>query len=178
MTHSLLEIPSFLNYNYQWLLKMASKKNRHEKTDKNVDQGKAAENQTSASVAPAETKKKTGNGLNVFLWIMIAVAIAAAVLGNYYFSQPATLQPLYIRIALVLGCIAVAMVCGLLTTSGKKFLKFSKDARGELRRVTWPTREETTKSAIGVAVVVFIIAIFLWFSDVVIGFIVNLITNV
>ncbi len=151
---------------------MASKKNRHEKTDKNVDQGKAAENQTSASVAPAETKKKTGNGLNVFLWIMIAVAIAAAVLGNYYFSQPATLQPLYIRIALVLGCIAVAMVCGLLTTSGKK------DARGELRRVTWPTREETTKSAIGVAVVVFIIAIFLWFSDVVIGFIVNLITNV
>ena len=159
---------------------MASKKNRHEKTNKIVEQkAKSVEVQNTATPATQSDNKKQGNGaLDVFLWLVIVIAIAAAVLGNYYFSQPANLQPLYIRIILVLGCIAVATVCGLLTTSGKKLLKFAKESRGELRRVTWPTKDETTKSAIGVAVVVFIIAIFLWFSDVVIGFFVNLITNV
>ena len=159
---------------------MSSKKNRHEKTNKIVEKkAKSVEVQNTATPATQSDNKKQGNGaLDVFLWLVIVIAIAAAVLGNYYFSQPANLQPLYIRIILVLGCIAVATVCGLLTTSGKKLLKFAKESRGELRRVTWPTKDETTKSAIGVAVVVFIIAIFLWFSDVVIGFFVNLITNV
>lgn len=159
---------------------MASKKNRQEKSHKDVAKANkvAPANNTATNNAQDEVKQSSSKALDIFLWILIAIAIAVAVVGNYYFSQPATLQPLYIRISLVLGCIAVALVCGLLTSSGKKLLKFAKESRGELRRVTWPTREETVKSTVGVAIVVFIIAMFLWVSDIVIGFIVNLITGV
>lgn len=147
---------------------MSSKKNKSQ--DKTLD---AAQNSSNV-----EAVQKSRKPLDFFLWVMIIIAVVGAVVGNYYFSQPANLQPLYIRIILVLGCIAVGLVCGLLTTVGRKFVKFAKESRGELRRVSWPTREETTKSTMGVAVVVFLIAMFLWFADVVIGFLVSLITNV
>ena len=56
-------------------------------------------------------------------------------------------------------------------------LQFLKDVRAEGRKVTWPTRQETTVSTIGVFIMVFIAAIFLYFSDQVIAWAVRLIIN-
>lgn len=56
-------------------------------------------------------------------------------------------------------------------------VKFLKDVRAEARKITWPTRQEVTVSTIGVFVMVFIAAIFLYFADQVIAWAVRLIIN-
>lgn len=143
----------------------------NKKNQPNVEKANAVE-------STKNTTAKTNNkSLDLFLWIVLFFAIALAVGGNYYFSQPAHEQPLYLRITLVLVCIAIGFISALCTTVGKRVVKFAKESRGELRKVTWPTRDETTKSTAVVGLVVFIIAMFLWVADVMIGYIVQLITN-
>lgn len=42
---------------------------------------------------------------------------------------------------------------------------FFKQVRSEAKKITWPTRQETTVSTIAVFIMVFIAAVFLYFSD-------------
>jgi preprotein translocase subunit SecE len=56
-------------------------------------------------------------------------------------------------------------------------IKFLKEVRSESRKITWPTRQEVTVSTIGVFIMVFIAAIFLYFSDQIIAWAVRTIIN-
>jgi len=53
-------------------------------------------------------------------------------------------------------------------------IKFFKEVRSEGKKITWPSRNETTVSTIGVFVIV---AIFLYFADQVIAWLVRMIIN-
>lgn len=44
-------------------------------------------------------------------------------------------------------------------------IDFFRQVRSEARKITWPTRQEITVSTIGVFIMVFIAAVFLYFSD-------------
>jgi len=44
-------------------------------------------------------------------------------------------------------------------------IEFLKQVRSESKKVTWPSRQETTVSTIAVFIMVFIAAVFLYFSD-------------
>lgn len=52
---------------------------------------------------------------------------------------------------------------------------FIKEVRSETKKVSWPTRKETTVSMIAVFIMVFISAIFLYFTDQIIAYVVRLI---
>lgn len=54
-------------------------------------------------------------------------------------------------------------------------IDFIKQVRSEAKKVTWPTRQETTVSTIAVFIMVFIASVFLYFSDQVIAWAVRLI---
>ena len=54
-------------------------------------------------------------------------------------------------------------------------IQFFKQVRSEAKKITWPSRQETTVSVIGVFVMVFIAAIFLYFADQVLAWGVRLI---
>lgn len=54
-------------------------------------------------------------------------------------------------------------------------IEFIRQVRQEMARVTWPTRKETTVSTIMVFIMVSIMAIFLFFADQIIAFIIQLI---
>lgn len=58
----------------------------------------------------------------------------------------------------------------------KKAINFLKDVRIELGNVTWPTRKDTSISTIVVVVTVFITALFLWLVDMVILWIISIIS--
>jgi preprotein translocase subunit SecE len=47
----------------------------------------------------------------------------------------------------------------------KQFIQFSKDSREELKKVTWPDRDEVTSFTVVVIVAVCIISVFLWLVD-------------
>ncbi len=53
--------------------------------------------------------------------------------------------------------------------------KFIKEVKNETKKITWPTRQETTVSMIAVFIMVFISAVFLYFADQIIAYVIRLI---
>lgn len=56
-------------------------------------------------------------------------------------------------------------------------IEFFRQVKSEARKVTWPTRQETTISAVAVFIMVFIASVFLYFSDQVIAMIIRFIMS-
>ncbi len=54
-------------------------------------------------------------------------------------------------------------------------IEFIKQVRSESKKVSWPSRQETTVSTIAVFIMVFIAAVFLYFSDQLIAVIIRFI---
>lgn len=52
-------------------------------------------------------------------------------------------------------------------------VEYFRQVRNEMKKVTWPTRKETTVSTIAVFIMVFIAAMFLYFADQLIAVIVR-----
>jgi preprotein translocase subunit SecE len=94
-------------------------------------------------------------------WLVVAVIVAAGVYANSYFAAESVL---YRTIGiLILG--AGAGWIAVQTAKGGAFLTLILEARAEIRRVVWPTRQETTQTTIIVLVVVLIISLLLWLLD-------------
>jgi len=51
----------------------------------------------------------------------------------------------------------------------KRFWTFVKDAKSELKKVTWPARAEITSTTIVVIISVFFFGFYLFFMDVIFG---------
>ena len=58
-----------------------------------------------------------------------------------------------------------------------RFSSFLIETKIELRKVVWPTRDETMKTTGMIMVAVVIVAIFLWMVDALLSWLVQLLTN-
>ena len=96
--------------------------------------------------------------------IKIAVAALIAVGGLVAFYALGD-RPTVIRLAALLGALAVAVVLMWFTETGRSFLAFSRESWEEAKRVVWPTRKETLQTTGVVFVFVFTMALFLWIVD-------------
>lgn len=56
-------------------------------------------------------------------------------------------------------------------------VEFFRQVRSEAKKITWPSRQETTVSTIAVFIMVFIAAVFLYFSDQIIAVIIRFIMS-
>jgi preprotein translocase subunit SecE len=94
----------------------------------------------------------------------IAAAVAIALVGfvaYYYFDNaPAPLRALGVLVA-----VGIAVLVGLQSAQGQSLWRFVQAARVELRRVVWPTREETIQTTIAVLVFALIMGVFFWLLD-------------
>ncbi len=99
--------------------------------------------------------------LDTLKWLIAGALTIAGIFGNNYFSA----QPMALRLAgwLILGCAIVLIVFQ--TTLGRRIWAFTLDARMELRKVVWPTRQETIQTTLLVMAMVAITALFLWAID-------------
>ena len=94
----------------------------------------------------------------------LIAAIGVLVIGMilfYYFSD----IRLFYR---VLGMIAVLILSGYIgyqSDFGKLVYSYVTDSKIELKKVTWPTKQETTQTTLGVIFVVIVIGILLWLLD-------------
>jgi len=103
-------------------------------------------------------------------WAVVAVLVAVAVVGNSYFAD----QSLLYR---VLGIVALAVVAGMValqTAKGAAFWTLVKGSRTEIRKVVWPTRQETVQTTMIVVVFVIVVALLLWGLDSLLGWLVSL----
>ena len=91
----------------------------------------------------------------------VVALVIASVAGFYLLSkQGAVVQ----WAALIVGLVAAVAVF-LVSESGRQFVAFAKDAWREVKKVVWPTRKETLQMTAYVFAFVVIMALFLWFTD-------------
>ena len=108
-----------------------------------------------------ESKNIEGNDNGTPLQLMSLLLLLAGIVAFYYFSE----IRLFYR---VLGLFVVIGLSGFIvyqTNFGKTIYTYIADSKIELKKVTWPTKQETTQTALGVIVIVVIIGILLWLLD-------------
>jgi len=103
--------------------------------------------------------------LDLARWVLAVCLVFGAVIGNFYFSN----LPFLYRLIGVVICCSLALFTASFTDQGKSFIGFAKEARAEVRRVTWPSKQETWATAGVVFVVVLLSSFILWLIDLALG---------
>ncbi|AWT49755.1 preprotein translocase subunit SecE [Psychrobacter sp. YP14] len=103
---------------------------------------------------------------DIMLWIIAFAALIGATLVNY--KLPGIWQPandIWVRVGIIASLIVLAIICLALTNQGRSFKVLLKDASIELRRVTWPSKNETIQYTWQSLLVIGIVAVIVWLLD-------------
>lgn len=103
-------------------------------------------------------------------WLTVLVLIGLIVWGNSYYSA----EPVLYRALAILGISLVAIAVGLQTRQGKAFNQLRRDAMVELRRVVWPTRQESLQTTLVVLGFTVVVAFALFLMDWILSSLVSL----
>ncbi len=94
-------------------------------------------------------------------WVLVCVLGIAGFVANYVFiNQPSAFR--------LIGWLLLVCICGLIafqTQQGKRLWVLFCEARTEMHKVVWPTRQETVQATLIVVVMVVLVALFLWGVD-------------
>ncbi len=106
--------------------------------------------------------------MDIIKKIFSALIVIAAVSAFYYFSVDHDSIKEIRLLFRVLGLVAVivAVVALMSTTNTGRFvLSFIIESKQEVRKVIWPTRDETMRTTLLVFAMVFIVGLLLWVLD-------------
>ena len=94
--------------------------------------------------------------------LAIAIVIVIAGVAGYYLlaDQAAWMRWLSVIASLVLAAVVVAF-----SRYGSEFRRFVELARIELRKIVWPTRQETLQTTLVVFGFVIVAGVFFWLLD-------------
>ncbi len=105
------------------------------------------------------------------------VASAAILVGGIAAFYMLVDVPLAVRWLIVLGALAAGIVVALQSAQGREFWQFVQGSRVELRKVVWPTRQETMQTTLVVVVAIIVLGIFFWLLDMSLGAITRALTG-
>ncbi len=103
----------------------------------------------------------TTSVLDVVKQVLSVVFVAAGVAAFYYFSD---VKLLY-RVLGLVGVVIIVLGIMLTTDVGRSVWSFVLESKQEVRKVVWPTREETMRTTLLVFAMVFIVGLILWLLD-------------
>ncbi len=103
------------------------------------------------------------SGVLDIIKLLIAAAVIVGGLYSYYFYEFELALPF--RVLIVLGGTGAGIAIGMMSTQGQRLWHFIQGSRVEIRKVVWPTKQETTQTAIAVFVFTLIMAVFFWLLD-------------
>jgi preprotein translocase subunit SecE len=106
--------------------------------------------------------------------LILAVAIVVgAILGFYYLDTYSQL----LRVIGLLVLVGVAAFIVYQTAVGRAVWGFASASKVEVRKVVWPSRQETLQTTLIVFVMVLIMGIVLWLFDMMLGAILKALTG-
>ena len=108
----------------------------------------------------AESKVED-NKNNSLLMLVSLLVLLTGIFLFYYFSD----VRLFYRVVGIMSSIVIATTIAYRTDFGKTVFSYVIDSKAELNKVTWPTKQETTQTTLGVIVIVVIIGLILWLLD-------------
>jgi len=122
--------------------------------------------------ANAETPSSS-SAADTVKWIIAFALLAAAVVGNHLYGE----MSVVIRVAGVVVLISAALGLSATTAKGKAAVSFARESRIEVRKVVWPTRQETMQTTLIVLAVCVVMALILWGVDGLMVRLVSLVTG-
>ncbi len=129
----------------------------------------------------AETPDSS-NVADTLKWIVAVVLLAAAVVGNALLGggEEFTIYELNVVFRAIAAVVLVgsALAVIAITGKGKAAITFANEAKVEVRKVVWPTRQEAMQTTLIVLAVSIIMALALWGIDGIMIVLVNLATGV
>ena len=97
---------------------------------------------------------------DILLWVGIAILTVAAFFGAYSFQFT---TPIIAIIWLVWFVVTLGL--SYFTQTGQTVFSFAKEAKLELEKVVWPSRQETTQTTLIVMAMVLVAGFVLWGID-------------
>jgi preprotein translocase subunit SecE len=108
------------------------------------------------------TETGVGDGVDNAKLVASILLVLAGIVAFYMLHAQAD----WLRWLAVVAGVALAIVVFGSSARGRTFWQFMSDARQELRKVVWPTRQETTTTTAVVFGFVIIAGLFFWGLDV------------
>ena len=99
-----------------------------------------------------------------YLILSIGVLIAGMILF-YHFSD----VRLFYRVVGMISVLIFSAFIAYQSDFGKLVYSYVTDSKVELKKVSWPTKQETTQTTLGVIFVVIVVGILLWLFDMLLG---------
>jgi len=106
--------------------------------------------------------ENTTSSLDGLKWGVTILLLTAVIVGNYMFGESLHIVA---RVLVLLLLAALALFSAAMTAKGKTFTAFAKDSRLEVRKVVWPTRQETVQTTLIILAVSTIVGLILWGLD-------------
>jgi len=94
-----------------------------------------------------------------------AVLTALGVMAFYYLADSGRL----LRLLALLAPLGAAVAIALLTGPGQELISFARDTQIEVKKVVWPSRQETIQTTGVIIAIVVVTALFLWILDMLLG---------
>lgn len=104
-------------------------------------------------------------------WIVVVALVGAGVFANSYYSE----MSLFIRVPALIVAGLVALAIAAFTAKGSATVNLLRESVVEVRKVVWPTNQETNQTTLIVLAAVVISALILWGIDSLLGWIASLI---
>jgi len=109
-----------------------------------------------------QTETSESGVLDILKLLIAAGALVGGLYGYYLYENDIALP---LRVLMVLGGTGAGIAIAMTSTQGQRLWHFIQGSRVEIRKVVWPTRTETTQTAISVFVFTLILALFFWALD-------------
>ncbi len=110
----------------------------------------------------AVPQQGAGGGADTAKLVAVVVLVLAGIVAFYVLRAQAD----WVRWLAVVAGIALAALLYSTTASGKGVWQFVLESRQELRKVVWPSRQETGVTTLAVFMFVILAGVFFWALDV------------
>jgi len=109
-----------------------------------------------------EQTEKSGVAIvDVLKLVLAAAALLGGIVAYYWFKD----EPQVVRVLMVLGGLIAGLVLLYWSAPGRDLWSYVQSSRVELRKMVWPTRQETWRTTLVVFVFVLALGVFFWLVD-------------
>ena len=119
------------------------------------------------------SNKEISSTLDTFKMASAVAILLSSVFGFYYFAELSVL----IRVLAVIFSVILSLIIFFSTQRGIIFWDFLQGSRVEMRKVVWPTKQETIQTTLTVFMFVLVLGIFFWLLDFLLLYITTSITS-
>ena len=119
------------------------------------------------------SNKEISSTLDTLKMASAVAILLSSVFSFYYFAELSVL----IRVLVVIFSVILSLMIFFSTQRGIIFWDFIQGSRVEMRKVVWPTKQETIQTTLTVFMFVLVLGIFFWLLDFVLLYITTSITS-